>query len=111
MTCLEGGDDGAPIDDEGAVRQSIRNHIRVLIHRQHRHPVRGIARQLESAIDVADRIRERPAPRHDQQSALATRRDNHREDGLEVLRMRKECTSNFHHDFDHRSNLQLENLK
>lgn len=66
---------------------------------------------MQASIDVADRVSEWPAPGHDEQATLATRRNNHREDGLEVLRMRKECTSNFHHDFDHRSNLQLENLK
>ena len=45
--------------------------VRVLIHRQHGHPVRGLVREAKAIVLHPHGIRERPAAGNDQQPPLA----------------------------------------
>lgn len=105
LSRVEGGADGRPIRDERAFCQAVGDEMRILIHRQHRHPMRRVIGQLTPAVDLAHDVGKWTAARHDEQSSSARRSAHRCEHGIEVIGVRKQRAANLHDDLHHQSNL------
>src|SRR5262245_46952830 len=105
---VECGGDGAAVLNDGGVPESIRDRVRVLVHRQHRHPVRRVVCYSKPAVDLAHDVGERSAARHDEQPTVAGGVIDGEQHAQKVLEVSEQSTTNFYDDVDHRSNLQLE---
>lgn len=79
--------------DDLPVREPLRDEMRVLVHREHGHPVRRIIGEMNPAIDVTHRVGERTAAWDDEDPALARSRTDRRHDRVEVRRVREQRTA------------------
>ena len=64
-----------------------------LVHGEDRHPVRGMVGKLQSVVYLAYRVREGPAPWHNQQPTGSRDRPDRLECGIELLGVRQETTA------------------
>ena len=88
------------VDHDRGAAQPRRDQVRILIHREDGHPVRGRLRQSHPAIHAADGIREGPATRHDHEAAGLRRRGRGRERAVENLDVSDERSADLDDDVD-----------
>ena len=93
--------DLARFRDDHAARQPCRDEMRVLVHGQHRHPVRRIIGEMEIAIHLAHGIGERSSSRHDQQPPRPRGRADRCERGVEELGVRQQRAAQLDDRVDH----------
>jgi hypothetical protein len=68
----------------------------VLIHRQHRHPVRGIVCQANVLIRLTDSVGKRSSARDDQDGNVTAGISDRAESGIEQLGAHHQAAANFY---------------
>jgi len=71
---LEGCGDRAVAVDQRGVGEAGGERVRVLVHPEHRHPVRRVFADLDPLEHFPDRVGERTAPRKHQEPATGSER-------------------------------------
>lgn len=74
--------------------------MRVLVHRQHRHPVSGVIREAELAVHLPHSFGKGTTARHDQYSTRTRGVRDGCEHGVEVRRGSKQTAANLDDDVD-----------
>jgi hypothetical protein len=87
-------------EHEHAIRQSRHDEVRVLVHRQHGHPVRGVIAEPEPSINVSNYVGKRPPARNNQQRNLTSRGCELGENRIKVLGVREQPTADSCDDSD-----------
>lgn len=83
------------IADENTPFEPRGHEVRTLLHPEHRHPVRGIVRQVERAIDVSHDLGKGSSAGEDDKPRSVGGVTNDREHRREVLRMRDQAATDF----------------
>jgi hypothetical protein len=88
------------IRNEDAIGKLRRNEVRVLIHREYGHPVRGVIANSNVTLYVAHCVRKRPTSWHDEQPALFPRGRYLRKGRTEIPSVRENATPKLYDDLD-----------
>jgi len=104
--CVECGRDLARLGDQRRAGQPRRDEVRVLIHREHRHPVRRGIGESEATVGVADSIGERPTTRNDQKRVRWRSGLQGCEHRFENVRRREDTAAELYDGFDERRRLR-----
>ena len=97
---VERGANLVPLRDEHAAGKPRGHEMRVLVHREQCHPVRSISRNPDPAINLAHRVGERSAPRHEQQATFPAGRADRGKRGIEVPGVRENAAADLHDNVD-----------
>ena len=100
MSGLQGRGDAAHAVDERGIGDARGQGMCVLIHPQHRHPVRRILADPRALEHLAHRVGERPATRDDDQAAARPEGGDRLDGELEGARLAEQSPT----DLEHRVN-------
>jgi hypothetical protein len=83
--------------------QARREKMRILIHREHRHPMRDTSVELQLPIGVPDRIRKRTAAGDDQEPLPPSGLCDNLQGRIEMRGMRQQSATDFDDEVHERS--------
>lgn len=96
----DGGANLGKVLHERAASQTRGDKVRVLIHRQHRHPMRRVIGKAEITVHPPNSVGEGTAARYDQQTRMGRSIPNDRKDSVKLHRMGKQTSTELDDDVD-----------